>query len=192
VSVQNSDRTPACDPRSTPTSYMEILVLLLLLRFGGCSKLLQDLAALAALVPPLPSLLSLPVAVPLPGWMSAAEQFHPPRAGLERPRAEGRGGAGLGRDVYSLCRRPDAPRRLRSYWPLALQLLLTRTVNCRPVAGSPGRRVAGSPGRRVAGSRGCEAGGRGVAGSWMVQASASRGPGSHTGDQSRPQLRREL
>lgn len=42
-----------------------------------------------------------------PGWMSAAEQFHPPRAGLERPRAEGRGGAGLGRDVYSLCRRPD-------------------------------------------------------------------------------------
>ena len=92
---------------------MEILVLLLLLRFGGCSKLLQDLAALAALVPPLPSLLSLPVAVPLPGWMSAAEQFHPPRAGLERPRAEGRGGAGLGRDVYSLCRRPDAPRRDR-------------------------------------------------------------------------------
>lgn len=128
---------------------MEILVLLLLLRFGVCSKLLQDLVAMAALVPPLPSLLSLPVAVPLPGWMSAAEQFHPPRAGLERPRAEGRGGAGLGRDVYSLCRRPHAPRPLRSHWPLALQLLLTRTGNCRRVArSSPGREAGGraSPG----------------------------------------------
>lgn len=142
MSVQNSDRTPGCDPRSTPTSDMEILVLLLLLRFGVCSKLLQDLVAMAALVPPLPSLLSLPVAVPLPGWMKAAEQFHPPRAGLERPSAEGRGRAGLGRDVYSLCRRPHAPRPLRSHWPLALRLLLTRTGNCRRVAGSPGRGVA--------------------------------------------------
>lgn len=49
------------------------------------------------MVPPLPSLLSLPVAVPLPGWMSAVEQFHPPRAGLERPVR--RGGAGRGSAV---------------------------------------------------------------------------------------------
>lgn len=150
---------------------MEILALLLLLRFRVCSKLLQHLAALAALVPPLSSLLSLPVAVPsLPGWMSTVEQFHPHRAGLERPGR--RGGAGLGCDVYNLCRRPHAPRPLRSHWPLASQLLLTKTGSCRQVAG-------------------LRSGGRGVAGSWMVQASASQGPGAHTGDPSGPQLRRE-
>lgn len=124
VSVQNPDRNAVCDPGSARTSYEEVLVLLLLLRVG---------ASRTALALPWLSLLSLPIAVPLPGSMSAAEQFQRPGAGRElraRLGGAGRGGAGPGHDAHSPCRRPHAPRPRRSHWPLAPPLLLTRTGSC--------------------------------------------------------------
>lgn len=97
MSVQNSDRIAACDPQEHTdivNADTDSFATPEILEFAP--SLLQDLAALAALVPPSPSLLSLRVAVALPGWMSAVEQFHPLQAGLERPVRRGgarRGGA---------------------------------------------------------------------------------------------------
>lgn len=86
VSVQNPDRNAVCDPGSARTSYEEVLVLLLLLKVG---------ASRTVLALPWLSLLSLPIAVPLPGSMSAAEQFQRPGAGRELRARRGAAGRGL-------------------------------------------------------------------------------------------------
>lgn len=150
---------------------MEILILLLLLRIGVCSKFTPRFGGTGRLgttvaLPPFPSRFQSPYPAGCRQW----NNFTGP-CGARAAGAEGRGGAGLGRDVYSLCRRPHAPRPLLSHWPLASQLLLTGLA---AVAGSPDGKLRAGRRRALDGAGLC-----------------LPGTGAHTGDQSRQQLRRE-
>lgn len=119
---------------------MEILILLLLPRFGVCSKFTPRSGGTGRLgptvaLPPFP-----PGRSPLTRLDVGSGTISPAPCGARAAGAEGRGGAGLGRDVYGLCRRPHAPRPRRSHWPLTSQLIPTGLA---AVAGSPGRGIAG-------------------------------------------------
>lgn len=136
-------------------------------RFGGTGRLGTTVA-----LPPFPTGRS-----PLTRLDVGSGTISPAPCGARAAGAEGRDGAGLGRDVYSLFRRLHAPRPLLSHWPLASQLLLTGLA---AVARSPGRRVAA----------GWEAWGGASPDPGWCRPLPPRDRGTHY-DQSRQQLRRE-